>query len=385
MLDRAHRPTNPGLRLCAIALALLLEGCPAERSPASLELPNGEPVLRLPVPAGSAVLCQQGNRSPPPQSHSYPNCLHALDLAEPTSQPIDVLAAAPGLVAGVVTGARAGDTMPGHGFGNYVKVRHEHDYFTLYAHLASVSVAKGQRVAAGAVLGRMGDTGKAGTVHVHFSLHRGDPELEHVPDTVPMHGLVAADLNDTSELRLMTGLELVCAPSRISPEGHVYGSELRAGDPPRFGVPPPDLAAAFAASRERLGLAVAKLGAVESILAEQKHLGPRATRERLEELVRSDPSRLEAHYWIAVISLRDLDDVGRAKRGLAVIEAAEPKTPPWIGPWLKVRLGQVAEKEGRLEDALAQYRSASEHRDQGAEFDGMVRAGLDRVSGADTH
>ena len=46
-------------------------------------------------------------------------------------------------------------------YGNYVKIKHDNGYYTLYAHMAynTVQVSVGQRVSKGQVLGYMGNTG----------------------------------------------------------------------------------------------------------------------------------------------------------------------------------------------------------------------------------
>jgi len=68
----------------------------------------------------------------------------------------------PVVTGGVVT--RAGRRGP---YGLQVEVRHG-DSRTSYSHLSAVSVAVGQRVAAGAVVGRVGSTGWSTGCHLHF-------------------------------------------------------------------------------------------------------------------------------------------------------------------------------------------------------------------------
>jgi murein DD-endopeptidase MepM/ murein hydrolase activator NlpD len=64
------------------------------------------------------------------------------------------------------------------GFGNSVTLLHTIDgkhYVTLYAHMAngSVKVKKGQKVAAGTPLGKMGSTGVSTGKHLHWELQKG--------------------------------------------------------------------------------------------------------------------------------------------------------------------------------------------------------------------
>ena len=59
--------------------------------------------------------------------------------------------------------------------GNYIIVQHDNNYYTMYAHLNQISVNVGQQVKKGDVIGKMGDTGRATGVHLHFSLAIGQP------------------------------------------------------------------------------------------------------------------------------------------------------------------------------------------------------------------
>lgn len=56
------------------------------------------------------------------------------------------------------------------GFGKLVKIRHEFGIETLYAHLSSIRVSKGQRVSRGEHIGDMGSTGRSTGTHLHYEV-----------------------------------------------------------------------------------------------------------------------------------------------------------------------------------------------------------------------
>jgi murein DD-endopeptidase MepM/ murein hydrolase activator NlpD len=72
--------------------------------------------------------------------------------------------------AGVVTWAGSGGRAGGWA-GRYVAIRHSDGTSTLYAHLSATSVARGARVAACGVIGRVGQTGRAFAPHLHFEVY----------------------------------------------------------------------------------------------------------------------------------------------------------------------------------------------------------------------
>lgn len=65
---------------------------------------------------------------------------------------------------------RQGSYYGGSGYGNYVVVDHGGGVTTLYAHLSTVSVSKGQTVSQGTVLGITGSTGASTGPHLHYEV-----------------------------------------------------------------------------------------------------------------------------------------------------------------------------------------------------------------------
>lgn len=188
------------LRTCSFSLAVVLalttapriadacqypechsDGAVAKPADFDLSLPfkEGENVKILSgygPNAGSSLHCRA-------QDGQCANDYYALDLILPDhpsygkGQP--VLAAASGTVLDAGWG-----TSGWASYGQRVYIQHDygadgHKYVTMYGHLDSVAVAKGQKVAKGEVLGTLGQSCNEqlacpnfSTPHVHFALHR---------------------------------------------------------------------------------------------------------------------------------------------------------------------------------------------------------------------
>lgn len=58
------------------------------------------------------------------------------------------------------------------GYGKHVVIRHKKGYKTLYGHLSKISVARGQKVAAGEKIGEVGSTGRSTGPHLHYEIIR---------------------------------------------------------------------------------------------------------------------------------------------------------------------------------------------------------------------
>lgn len=58
------------------------------------------------------------------------------------------------------------------GYGKRVIVKHKKGYKTLYGHLSSIEVTKGQKVEAGEKIGEIGSTGRSTGPHLHYEIIR---------------------------------------------------------------------------------------------------------------------------------------------------------------------------------------------------------------------
>jgi murein DD-endopeptidase MepM/ murein hydrolase activator NlpD len=85
-----------------------------------------------------------------------------IDIAAPEGTP--VTAAAAGTVA--YAGRQAG-------YGEIVILKHDDGLVTLYAHASALLVRMGQRVEAGAVIARVGQSGRTSGPHLHFEVRQG--------------------------------------------------------------------------------------------------------------------------------------------------------------------------------------------------------------------
>jgi murein DD-endopeptidase MepM/ murein hydrolase activator NlpD len=102
----------------------------------------------------------------------YARAHNGVDYYAPAGAPVGSVA------PGVVT--LAGWT---NGGGRTVKVRHPNGYETEYLHLSAITVRAGQRVGQGDLVGRVGKTGLATGVHLHYGMKKGgryvNPVVEH--------------------------------------------------------------------------------------------------------------------------------------------------------------------------------------------------------------
>jgi len=123
---------------------------PSTRGALAAPVPRSPVQLRRPVRAGV------GDAFGPRW-----NVFHAgVDFPAPSGTPVTA--------AGFGTVVSAG--YDGSGWGNMVVIGHRFGLRTLYAHLASFAVVRGQAVGVGQRIGAVGATGRASGPHLHFEL-----------------------------------------------------------------------------------------------------------------------------------------------------------------------------------------------------------------------
>ena len=129
-------------------------------------------LMRTPID-GARLSSRYGKRKHPILGY---NRMHrGVDFAAPIGTPI--YAAGDGSIDRI---GRNG------GYGNYIRIRHNSDYSTAYAHLSRYAkgMRKGKRVKQGQVIGYVGNTGRSTGPHLHYEILRGGRQVN--PMTVRM-------------------------------------------------------------------------------------------------------------------------------------------------------------------------------------------------------
>ncbi len=175
-------------QLGSLLLCVSLSACTTFKGPGDLRL-QGEPDAGSPKveesPAAGPKVSWNGERlySHPEEPYQFDWPLDqaklsrgfaiggrkshwGLDLAN--KKGTDILAAERGIV--IYTGHAF------HGYGNLIVIEHNEEWATLYAHLSEIDVKEGDHVTRGQSIGKMGRTGHASGVHLHFELrHNRQP------------------------------------------------------------------------------------------------------------------------------------------------------------------------------------------------------------------
>jgi len=91
---------------------------------------------------------------------------NAIDIAAPIGTPVQAA------LGGIVLDTGNTDLVRGcYSFGKWIMVVHGNGLSTIYSHLSTIDVSKGQSVRAGQVIGLSGMTGYATGPHIHFGVY----------------------------------------------------------------------------------------------------------------------------------------------------------------------------------------------------------------------
>ena len=149
--------------LCFVAMSAVLTGCLARGPGTAVPYPPHVAAIPVTMPATAPAIAQQFIPLPPTGQPGH----MGIDVADATGTP--VIAAAPGVVT---------ISLYEPAYGNRIVIDHGKDATgrrvqTLYFHLATRQAEVGQRVARGAPIGTLGETGLLSSYpHLHFEYHR---------------------------------------------------------------------------------------------------------------------------------------------------------------------------------------------------------------------
>jgi murein DD-endopeptidase MepM/ murein hydrolase activator NlpD len=78
-----------------------------------------------------------------------------------------------------------------HGYGNLILIRHGDNYFSAYAHNSKNLVNEGKQVDQGELIAKVGDSGNATGIHLHFEIRQGSTPLDPLQFLPPPSEAVA--------------------------------------------------------------------------------------------------------------------------------------------------------------------------------------------------
>lgn len=116
-----------------------------------------------------------GTREPSYSTH------HGMDFINDAGHACNAIAVADGEVVAMQN--FVDDFSDTYTAGNYVRIKHESGVYSRYLHLVkgSIKVKVGQKVKAGALLGKEGNTGYSYGTHLHFDINDGNGYVDPLP------------------------------------------------------------------------------------------------------------------------------------------------------------------------------------------------------------
>lgn len=111
-------------------------------------------------------------------TNNYSSKHQAVDIVGKNNTLDYIVAHTDGVVVMSVTGKKNNKGSIGNeSYGNFVKIKHSSNYYTLYAHMKNVKVKVGSKVKKGQIIGYMSDSGNAYGKHLHFEVMKGNKRL----------------------------------------------------------------------------------------------------------------------------------------------------------------------------------------------------------------
>lgn len=89
----------------------------------------------------------------------------------------------------------------GSSYGNYIKIKHDNNKYTLYAHLKAYSIPfkVGDSVKKGIQIGIMGNTGRSNGNHLHFEIFEGNTKIDPLNLTYVYNDQITSKNKDATE------------------------------------------------------------------------------------------------------------------------------------------------------------------------------------------
>jgi len=113
--------------------------------------------------------------------HKTPKMHKGLDFTASTNTPIYATG------AGIVERVEKRKT----GYGHNIIINHGYGFKTLYGHMSTMMVKKGDKVTKGQEIGRVGNTGTSTAPHLHYEVHLNGKAVD--PINYCMDGLTAEE------------------------------------------------------------------------------------------------------------------------------------------------------------------------------------------------
>ncbi len=152
-----------------------------------------------------------------------------VDLGHRNTSDDNVIAHSDGVVVEVVKNYNKTDST-GSSYGNYIKIKHNNGYYTLYAHLkfGGVYVNKGDKVIKGQFIADMGNTGRSTAKHLHFEVRntldvRINPE-EYLNADLPKMNIPFPEATDEELARRVWAGEFGSGDARKKALGSRYSA-----------------------------------------------------------------------------------------------------------------------------------------------------------------